>query len=341
MKKSEDEEIVHFSKGDLLFSQGDSGGDLFFILKGKVQIFTYYEGKIVPLSEMGEGEVLGTLTCLTKKERLASARALNDLEVKRVRHSKIAGLMAKLPEWMKIVLKDFSFRLEKMNEAYSKTVNYVELLSINQVSYYYTSAQMAGAISASVNYLKKIVDDDTEALFPEDVVEFLEPVLLKSKEELEAILQIFIDSGMIGLKIEQEKKRKYFTVENATKIKDYAEFISQLKRKKIRKILDTRMANKEIRVLGGLVRYAEGSGKNLQSVIEFNVSELAENMEKKIGQKFDPDVLQQAADLGLIKIEGKDSEFKISFSPRELSHTLAHISAYKKLSTLNISHVQG
>lgn len=334
MQKVDEGEILYFSEGDVLFNKGDPGGDLYFIQSGRVQIFSSYEGKVIPLSEMGAGEVLGTLTCLTNKERLASARALSEVVVRQVPHRKISTLMAGLPEWMKVVLKDFTYRLDQMNKNYSKTVNHMEYLSGNQISYFYTSAQMASTISVCAPMLRTIVEDDVEAVFPEDMQHLLEMILLKSREEIDVIFQIFIDCGLIPVRIEQDKKQKYFTVEDALKIKDYAEFIKSLQRKKMKRILDTRIANREVRILAAMVRYVEKTAPDLSRDITLTSAELQKNMERIVGQKFDLSFLNNAKDFGLVRITGSEDAEKISFSPRSLSHTLIHIAVYKKLSEL-------
>lgn len=114
------EELSFFQAGTVIFKEGDAGGDLFIIQEGMVSIYTEKEGKEVPLSEMTTGEVMGLITCLTNSVRLASAKAKTNVSVKVVKHEHIQKLIKSLPEWMKIVLKEFTIRLTHMNDAYSK-----------------------------------------------------------------------------------------------------------------------------------------------------------------------------------------------------------------------------
>lgn len=332
----EDDILIKFDPGDSIFSQGDPGGDLFFIKEGQVEIYTKYEDKEVTLSVMTPGEVIGTLTCMTQDERLASARAKSPVTVKHVSHEKISRLLSKLPNWMHIVLKDFINRLQNMNKQFSESVNKLDLLEKNQADLLYTSAQLASGI-ANCAEEKHVLLDDIPGLLPDMILDYLQPILLREKEELEKIFSIFVDSGMIDLKIEQEKKRKFFTVENAIKIQDFCEFVSQSNRKKIRRLIESKFTNREIRVIAGLLRFVEVRTPKAQGVASFTVAELDKNLEKKTGQKFELDALKQAELLKMISIEGQKENMKVVFTPKNVSHILAHLKAYRKILAIDKS----
>ena len=218
-----------YKPGEPIFSEGEQGGSMFFIKEGEVEIFTKRDGKDILLSVMKPGEVMGTLTCITNANRLASARAKTKVVLTSVSHEKISGLIAKLPKWVSIVLKDFTQRLQHMNLVYSETLQKLEKARESQISLLYTSSQFASAIATCAED-KHILLDEVKGLLPETILDYCEGMLNRPREELQSILKIFISSGMLTLKIEQEKKRKFFTIENAQKIKDFCHFVKQTRR---------------------------------------------------------------------------------------------------------------
>lgn len=316
-----------YHSGETIFSEGEQGGTMFFIKEGEVEIFTHRDGKDITLSWMKPGEVMGTLTCITNANRLASARAKTKVTLVSVSHEKISGIIAKLPKWISIVLKDFSQRLQHMNLVYSETIQELEKAREGQLSLLYTSSQLASAIATSAED-KHILLDEVKGLLPESILEYCEGLLNRPKDELEAIFKVFVSCGMITLKIEQEKKRKFFTVKNAEKIKDFCEFVHQTRRKKIQKILNTNFRHKELRTLGAMIRYVEILDLPKNKSLNLRVSELSVHLEKKVGQKFDKNALEAAKSLELLKIEGERENLSVSFVPRDLSHTLTHVAVY-------------
>ncbi|MFK7827132.1 MAG: cyclic nucleotide-binding domain-containing protein [Oligoflexales bacterium] len=319
-----------YKPGEPIFSEGEQGGSMFFIKEGEVEIFTHRDGKDVMLSIMKSGEVMGTLTCITNANRLASARAKTKVVLMSVSHEKISGIIAKLPKWVSIVLKDFTQRLQHMNLVYTDALNKLEKARETQISLLYTSSQFASAIATCAED-KHVLLDEVKGLLPETILEYCEGMLNRPREELEEIFKVFISCGMITLKIEQEKKRKFFTLENAKKIRDFCYFVQQTQRKKIKKILNTNFRNKELRIIGSMIRYVEILEKSLDKQVDLKVSELAAKLEKKVGQKFDRVALSAAKSLGLVKIEGERENITVSFVPKDLSHTITHVAVYHRI----------
>ena len=319
-----------YKPGEPIFSEGEAGGTMYFIKEGEVEIFTKRDGKDVILSVMKPGEVMGTLTCITNANRLASARAKTKVVLASVSHEKISGIMAKLPKWVSIIVKDFTQRLQYMNLVYSETLHKLEKAKESQVSLLYTSAQLASAIATCAED-KHILLDEVKGLLPETILEYCEGLLNRPREELDAIFNIFLSCGMITLKIEQEKKRKFFTIENAQKLKAFCYFVQQTRRKKIKKILNANFRNKELRIMGSMIRYVEILEMPLDKQVSLRVSDLSTQLEKKVGQKFDRKALSAAKSLELVKIEGERENISVNFVPRDLSHTITHVAIYHKI----------
>ncbi len=324
------EEPKKFEKGDLIFQQGDPGGDLFFILDGEVEIFTSYEGHEVVLSTMKKGEVIGTMTCLTKAPRVASARAKGPVQVKYVSNASISRLIAALPKWMTVVLKDIQLRIASMNESFSEASMKVRKLEVDQITPMYIASLIARIIS-TVAPDKQKKFDDVPGLLPQDMAEYIEPMLGRPRNEIDAVIDIFMNCGIIDLKLEQEKKRKYFTLANAVALKDFAEFVDQTKRKKIKTILESKFSGKENRVIVGLLRYADVKEAKREANVTYKVAELESNLKKVTGQDFELEALQLAENFKMVRLEGKGETASVSFTPQTVGHVLAHVKAYEML----------
>ncbi len=327
------EEIISYSKGEVLFEQGDPGGDLYFIQRGTVEIYSEKNGREIILSKMSEGEIIGIMTCLTNEARMASARAADDIVVKRVKHDAIKKLMGNMPPWMKIVLKDFTFRLNHMNKNFSVAMEEIRNLKVNQISTFYTAMQLASAFGAVGKNRKKMIDEVPSVLIDE-TLEHLESVLLKPKAELQEIFDVFVDSGMAKAKIEQASKKMYLTLDNAEKLNNFVIFMQKAQTGKTKKLLRNPLSNKDTRVLKALVKFAQKMELNLSGNVRLPIKDLERNLEKLVGQKYDQGSIDHAAKFGLVEIESPGVNAKVVLVPMTLSRLLAHISAYKKLDKL-------
>jgi CRP-like cAMP-binding protein len=327
------EEMIGLMPGQVLFEQGDPGGDLYFIQSGEIEIYRTNNLHEIQLASMVAGEIIGIMTCMTNEPRMASARAIQETVVKRVRHENIQKLIGDLPPWMKIVMKDFTNRLGQMNKNYSTSIMEVRELRQNQLTKLHTATQVAAAL-ANLAPLIKVKIDEIEGVFIDDVIDRLEEFLNRPKEEIKDIIDIFTDSGMIKAEKEPERKRTYTTVTNCQSLKNFCTWVGQAKSGNTKKILHTNFSNKEFRVLSSLVRYARKIGLNLKAAVKIELESLEKSMEAAVGQKFEADAIEQAAKVKLIAIIGTGPECKISFVPIELSRTMAHLLAYKKLEQL-------
>lgn len=68
-------ESVTFFKGDLIFSEGDTGNVAYLILKGNVNIIKQIHGINNVLATLGPGEIFGEMAIISKNPRIAGAEA--------------------------------------------------------------------------------------------------------------------------------------------------------------------------------------------------------------------------------------------------------------------------
>lgn len=322
------EDVIVLTKGQVLFDQGDPGGDLFIIQSGEIEIYTVSEGRESILSIMGTGEVIGVLTFLTNEPRMAFARAKGEAVVKKISHIQIKGQIGALPPWLKIVLKDFMIRLKGMNQKFIKSASLIDDLKKSQLSYIYLTRLICGVTAASATH-HSIVVDGKKVVVIKDFKDHLEQALLISPELLSKLFDTITESGMLKTFVEPDRKRTVFSVKAAEKLLTFAQFIADAKRGINKKLIGSAFSNKEIRVLMGIVTFAKKMDMELKSECVLNIADLNNSLEKMIGVKFDPAALGMAQKLKLVKLKGEMS--KVAFVPTELSRTMTNLKVYKKI----------
>ena len=74
-------EKIKLKKNKIVFIEGETGDNFFYIDKGKIKISHYFEDKELILSILGEGEFFGEMSILNQKSRMASATVFEDCEL--------------------------------------------------------------------------------------------------------------------------------------------------------------------------------------------------------------------------------------------------------------------
>lgn len=336
---SKDENIAHYEAGDLVFQKGDAGGDLLFIQKGAVEIFTHQDHQEVVLTEMKDGEIIGVMTCLTADPRMASARAKTALVLKKVPHSSIKKVLSSLPNWMGIVLKEFAIRLNEMNEHYSESVLANKSLQNNQISSLFIAAQIASAFAATAPSLAKKIDEK-EAVFVEEMMDHLEVVLNIERSKLDRIFRLMLDSGLLKVELESVKKRTIAQLPATQRLAWFAQFVNDSKRGKGRKLIRAGFRNKDMRVLMALVQMTSRLGMDASKACQLNCEEMVRSLEKATGTRMDLEVVAKAATLGLCQLEGTFPAQLVRFVPAELGRTVAAVEAIRKLQATDQARVE-
>jgi CRP-like cAMP-binding protein len=325
------EDVIVLTKGQVLFEQGDQGGDLFFIQNGEIEIYIISEGQEVVLAVMGANEVIGMMTFLTSEPRMAYARAKGDAVLKKISQLQIKGQISNLPPWMKIVLKDFTIRLKGMNSKFTQAKELIDDLRKSQLSYLYLTRQICGITAATGEYLSTTVDGKKVVVI-KDFKDYLEQAMMISEELLNKLFDILIDSGMLKMFVEPDRKRKVFSVKAGQKLVSFAQFIAEAKKGQNKKLIEAKFSNKEIRVLMGLVSFAKRMDLEIKKECEIKVADLATSLEKMIGVKFESSALKTAQRLKLLKL--KSDNQVISFVPTKLSRTMTNLKIYRKIERL-------
>jgi CRP/FNR family transcriptional regulator, cyclic AMP receptor protein len=84
--------------GNVLFSQGEAGDAFYVIERGEIEISVHsLDGRKLVLGILREGEVFGEIA-LFGGDRMATATALSDCELRRIRRADVLGALRQQPE---------------------------------------------------------------------------------------------------------------------------------------------------------------------------------------------------------------------------------------------------
>ncbi|MDR0494696.1 MAG: cyclic nucleotide-binding domain-containing protein [Treponema sp.] len=108
---------VKFTKGSLIIVEGKPSANRFYIIKnGQVQITRELDSIIKDTNKAGPGEMFGVVSAMASRSYIESAVALTDVVLLAVDRSLISNT---IPVAVNII-RQFSQRLRKMNETYSR-----------------------------------------------------------------------------------------------------------------------------------------------------------------------------------------------------------------------------
>ncbi len=326
-------EVRTLNVGEVLFNKGDAGGDLFIIVQGEAEIYNVDgAGNEFILNVMKAGEIIGLASIVTRERRLASIRAKSKMVVKRIEHEKFAKLLQELPPWLKTIIKDMTLRLDQMNKQFSIAQKMIVSLKRTQISCYFLATQIAGTIAA-IGEMISIQVDDKRCIVIDQLMDKLETILAIEKEIIVRIFDAFIECGVLRVQVEPDQKRKVVDLKNATDIASFVKFVQELRGQKFRKLRKSRLANKEIRILNGIVKLAVRMNLNLDAEITMPVEQIEKQLEKSLGIKYDFESLVLSSQVELLQIDSEQQN--ILFVPRQLSQILTNLSAYRRLEKMD------
>lgn len=332
---------VVYGSGNMIFEQGDEGGDLYFIEEGEVEILTHKDNQQIVLTTMKAGEIIGVMTCLTGEPRLASARAKGEVVCKKVPRMNIQKVHSSMPKWMKIVIKEYTIRIQQMNSQFSDSSFVIDKLEKSQANHVFKGAQLGAAFAGVAEYfMTKDPDTNEEVVLVEDLMDRLEIVLNFERSELDRLLKVLVDSGLLKLEIERDRRRTIASKLAAKRMEAFAKFVKDSARGEGKKLLRANFSHKETRTLSAIVKLTQKLDMDTEKECKLAVSQLKSSLEKVTGVSFARDSLDKAAKLNLIVIEEGEGE-TVVFKPGTLGRTIACIEAVRRLQVLDEAKYHG
>jgi CRP/FNR family cyclic AMP-dependent transcriptional regulator len=158
-----------FSRGDVLFSEGDDPTELFVVVSGRIAIANKsVDGRESVISLMEQGDLFGEMPLFDGLMRSAEARALEASEVVAIPYAPLRGLYETQPELLWNVVALLAGRLRSTDEALADSVfldvtgrtakRLLELAGdLDEFSLPITQEELAGMVGASRERVNKAI----------------------------------------------------------------------------------------------------------------------------------------------------------------------------------------
>jgi len=111
-----DQFVVTYLMGDIVFSEGDLGTEMYIVQSGVVEIFKKIRGRQKVLSTLEKGDFFGEMSVLEDVSRTASARAKTDVELVRINQTTFDQMIKNNTEIAVRMLRKLSRRLRETTE---------------------------------------------------------------------------------------------------------------------------------------------------------------------------------------------------------------------------------
>lgn len=189
-------ETVKYRPGEVLFKEGEEGGDLYVIRSGRVRVYRERNNTEIVLADVGPGEVIGTMTLLHNEPRTASVRALEPVEAVVMSAPVFANNMKDLPKWAIAVFKDLTARVKHANEMLVQASLQDKRLRYELSNAFHHLGQLAHLV-AFVMRTSMVFDDDGKFTPFKNVIAQAEPVLNLRYEYLAQLWAVISKSGIV------------------------------------------------------------------------------------------------------------------------------------------------
>jgi CRP/FNR family transcriptional regulator len=199
---------VTYPPGQLLFKEGDAGGGLYILRRGRVQVFHHRNGVDLVLAELQAGDVLGTMTLLTGERRSASVRALSEVEAAFLDAKSFAADLSNLPKWAEVVIKDLTARVKALDDIVAEASLQDRRLRLQISNLFHHLGQLAHYIAFVIRNTSREDEDLGGEITPfKNVLVQAETVLNLRNEYLAQLWEHILEAGLM-----QESKDYHYGV---------------------------------------------------------------------------------------------------------------------------------
>ncbi len=104
-------QTIKLNRGEILFSEGENSRAMFLVKSGSIRVFKKKGDAFIEIDTVRAGQILGELAFLDGLPRSASCEAISSCELQEVSGPVFEAVLAKIPDWFKILLKTVVGRL--------------------------------------------------------------------------------------------------------------------------------------------------------------------------------------------------------------------------------------
>jgi HEAT repeat protein len=101
--------------GALIAAQGEAGGEMHVVVSGEIEVGVAESDDRLELARRGPGEVVGEMSVITEKPRMASLIAVGDVRTLSIDRARFERILAERPEVSLAVMRQLCARLEQQS----------------------------------------------------------------------------------------------------------------------------------------------------------------------------------------------------------------------------------
>jgi HEAT repeat protein len=104
-----------YPDGELIAAQGDPGGEMHVVVSGEIEVGMADSDDRLELARRGPGEVVGEMSVITAKPRMASLIAVGDVRTLSIDRARFERILAERPQVSLAVMRQLCARLEQQS----------------------------------------------------------------------------------------------------------------------------------------------------------------------------------------------------------------------------------
>jgi signal transduction histidine kinase len=229
-------EPAHLRPGELLIREGDPGDAMYLILSGELEVTKQSGTTDVQLAKVGPGTLQGEMSAIEGRPRSASVRALDEVEVLRIRREALLRVFAVTPEAAFTILQTV---LNRLRSTESLLREREKLAGLGQLAagLAHELNNPAAAIRRSVSLLEEAIRA-RDGLHPPREITDLSPASpaahigpLERSDRIEEMAEVVGDSGLAASLIDAgwtpDQLASAFSVLKADEAQESADWIAQ------------------------------------------------------------------------------------------------------------------
>ena len=121
MSIADELQILNFSAGERIITQGDEADKAYMILSGKARVYLEDGTRVVELAELGEDEIFGESAILSGQPYGANVEALEDTELYVITPESLSEMLKSSDPIIRALIHMLINRLKATNEALLKS----------------------------------------------------------------------------------------------------------------------------------------------------------------------------------------------------------------------------
>jgi CRP-like cAMP-binding protein len=103
--------IFYLDKGEILITENDEKFDLYWLLKGELDVIKTINGIEQKIASINSGELVGEIAFIDRQKRTATVRARNRCQLAVLDRNHFEAMMDEQPKWIKKLIETLASRI--------------------------------------------------------------------------------------------------------------------------------------------------------------------------------------------------------------------------------------